>query len=346
MTPEPHAGTDPSAGGRSRRCGTPTRPMLSLASDPLRSLRHRLLNAVHTALLLAAMTALAGYIGWSLFGTEGLVWAAALALAATGLGPRASPRWVLRLSGARELAPWQAPTLHSILQELAARAELPRAPRLYYMPSRALNAFATGSREDSAVALTDGLLRSLTLRELAAVLAHEIAHVAADDLKVMNLADVVGRLTALLSLAGQALLIAMLPAAALRGYEPPLDLVAVLILAPMLSLLLQLALSRTREYQADLAGAELVGDPAALASALDKLERLQGGWMERMFMAGGRVPKWLRTHPPTAERIRRLAALLPPRRRSAWEWPDEIARLEDVPEVTRRPRWHWNGLWY
>ncbi|HXF65376.1 MAG TPA: zinc metalloprotease HtpX [Burkholderiales bacterium] len=320
--------------------------MHPVAPDPLRSLRHRLLNSVHTALALGAMAALAGYIGWSLFGAQGLLWTAALALVATALSPRVSPRWVLRLSGARELAPWQAPALHAVVRELAARAELPRAPRLYYVPSRALNAFATGSREDSAVALTDGLLRSLTLRELAAVLAHEVAHVAADDLKVMNLADVVGRVTALLSLAGQALLVAMLPAAALRGYEPPLDLIAVLILAPTVTLLLQLALSRTREYQADLAGAELVGDPAALASALDKLERLQGGWMERMFMAGGRVPKWLRTHPPMAERIRRLAALLPPRRQAAWDRLDEFAQLEDVPEVTRPPRWHWNGLWY
>jgi heat shock protein HtpX len=315
--------------------------------DRLRGLRHRVLNTLHTVLLLAAMAALAGYIGWSLFGEEGLIWAAALALFAFVLSPRISPRWVLRLSGAWEIAPWQAPTLHSLCGELAARAGLPRAPRLYYVPSRALNAFATGSREDSAIALTDGLLRALTLRELAGVLAHETAHIAANDLQVMNLADVVGRVTALLSLAGQVLLVAMLPAMALHGYQPPLGLIAVLVFAPTISLLLQLALSRTREYHADLGSAELTGDPAALASALDKLERLQGGWMERMFMAGGRLPKWLRTHPPMAERIRRLAELAARAPRAQWEREESgYAWLEHVPEITRRPRWHWNGLWY
>ncbi|MDH3437682.1 MAG: zinc metalloprotease HtpX, partial [Betaproteobacteria bacterium] len=262
--------------------------------NSLRALRHRVLNTLHTVLLLAAITALAGLLGWWLLGDEGVVWAAIIAVTALVFSPRVSPRWVLRASGARELSPWHAPALHRVLALIAERAGLSSAPRLYYLPTRVLNAFATGNVRDSAVTVTDGLLRAMTLRELVAVLAHEIAHVRGHDLWVMNLADVVGRLTALLSMVGQALLIVMLPLSILRGYGLPLLPILALIFAPTISLLLQLALSRTREYHADVVAADLTGDPEGLALALDKLERLQGGWMERMFMAGGRIPRWLR----------------------------------------------------
>jgi len=313
----------------------------------LRALRHRVLNTLHTVLLLAAITALAGFLGWSLLGDEGIIWAAVIALTALVFGPRVSPRWVLRATGAHELGPRQAPALHRVLALLAERAGLECAPRLYYLPTRVLNAFATGNVRDSAVTVTDGLLRAVTLRELAGVLAHEIAHVRGHDLWVMNLADVVGRLTALLSMIGQALLIIMLPLSILQGYELPLLPILALIFAPTISLLLQLALARTREYHADVVAAELTGDPSGLASALDKLERLQGGWMERMFMAGGRMPRWLRTHPHTQERVRRLMELEP---RAAFMpdlgMPPEPDYFSELPVITRRPSWHWHGLWH
>jgi len=312
-----------------------------------RALRHRVLNTLHTVLLLAAITALAGFLGWSLLGDEGIIWAAVIALTALVFGPRVSPRWVLRATGAHELDPRQVPALHRVLALLAKRAGLACPPHLYYLPTRVLNAFATGNVRDSAVTITDGLLRAMTLRELAGVLAHEIAHVRGHDLWVMNLADVVGRLTALLSMIGQALLIVMLPLSILRDYELPLLPILALIFAPTISLLLQLALARTREYHADVVAAELTGDPAGLASALDKLERLQGGWMERMFMAGGRMPHWLRTHPHTQERVRRLMELAP---RAAFMpdlgMPPEPDHFSELPVITRRPSWHWHGLWH
>jgi heat shock protein HtpX len=304
----------------------------------------KFLNAFQSAVLLAGMALLAGYLGFLLLGAKGVVWAAIAAGLAIALTPRFSPRWVLRVSGAHEIPYWQAPSLHDLISRLAGRAKLPAVPRLFYVPTRALNAFATGDRKDAAVAVTDGLLRALTLRELAGVLAHEIAHVRANDIWVMTLADVVGRLTVLMSLVGQALLIVLLPMTALTGAELPLLPLAVLILAPTVTLVLQLALSRTREYDADLGAVELTGDPRGLASALDKLERIQGGWMERMLMAGGRIPKWLRTHPPMAERIRRLLAL------EAAEAPQAAHHEEEpyfhLPVVVRRPRWHWYGLWH
>jgi len=126
------------------------------------------------------------------------------------------------------------------------------------------------------------------------------------------------------------------------GGGMPLLPILVMIFAPTLSAMLQLALSRTREYDADLAAVELTGDPRGLASALNTLEQLQGGWMERMFMA--RVPKWLRTHPHTDERIRRLLALEGERTVEVSDWREDP--FFGRPRVERAPRWHWSGLWY
>ena len=187
---------------------------------------------------------------------------------------------------------------------LAERAGLARMPRIYRVPAPALNAFAAGSRGNPAIALTDGLLASLEPRELAGVLAHELSHVRARDVWVMTLAAVVGRMTSLMSFFGQLLLFVLLPISLFTGQGISLLAVVLLIFAPTISGLLQLALSRTREYDADVAAVQITGDPRGLASALAKLERQRGGWMQRIFTA--RAPGWLMTHPSTAERIRRL----------------------------------------
>ena len=275
---------------------------MSGMTSPLGTSR-RLQNALQTFALLAAMAALAGYLGWTLFGEIGL-WAAALGPVLALLGQGGSANMILRLTRAQPLAPAQAPGLYRSVEALARRAGLPRAPRLYYVRTPALNAFAAGSYDAPAVALTDGLLRSLEPRELAGVLAHELSHVRARDVWVMTLAAVVGRMTSLLSFMGQLLLFVLIPVSLFTGHGLPLLAILLLIFAPALSGLLQLALSRTREFDADIGAVELTGDPRGLASALDKLERRQGGWMQRLFMAG--APHWLRTHPATEERIRRL----------------------------------------
>jgi heat shock protein HtpX len=271
-------------------------------TSPLSS-AHRLQNALQTIALLAAMAALAGFLGWTLFGEPGL-WAAvlgpAIALASNG----GSSEMILRLTRAQPLAPQHAPGLHRVVGLLAERAGLRRMPRLYRVPAPALNAFAAGSRDDPAIALTDGLLASLEPRELAGVLAHELSHVRAHDVWVMTLAAVVGRMTSLMSFLGQLLLFVLIPVSLFTGHGVPLAAIALLIFAPTISGLLQLALSRTREYDADVAAVEITGDPRGLASALAKLERQRGNWMQRIFMA--RAPGWLMTHPSTDERIRRL----------------------------------------
>ncbi len=169
-----------------------------------------------------------------------------------------------------------------------------------------------GSRADPAIAVTEGLIRSLDARELAGVLAHETSHIANNDMRIMALADTVTRMTHLLSMLGVLLAVLSLPLALFGlGFVSPWALL-LLVAAPAVSALMQMALSRTREYLADLEAARLTGDPVGLASALGRLERqTMAPW--RLLIGGGygagSDASLLRTHPATVERIRRLGEL-------------------------------------
>ncbi|MHB9117805.1 MAG: zinc metalloprotease HtpX [Burkholderiales bacterium] len=310
---------------------------------PARRWPHRLRNRLQSLLLLGGMSLLLALLGWLLGGPGGLLWSLLTGMLALLLGPLVSPPLVLRLLGAIPIAPPQAPELYAMAASLARRAALPSAPHLYYSPSRALNAFSVGNRNDASIALTGGLLQALGPRELAGVLAHEISHIRNNDLWVMALAAIVGQLTAWLSFAGQILLILMLPWAWLTDFQLPLPTLALMIAAPLLSRLLQNALARTREYEADLGAADLTGDPRGLASALNRLEWLQGGWTERVFMATRHPwPEYLSSHPPMRERIRRLEEL------ASQEPPADFAdhrtaALESLSQAARRQPW--SGRW-
>jgi heat shock protein HtpX len=238
--------------------------------------RHRLINALQTTMLLAAMAVILGAIGWVVAGGTGIAWALAGGALLVILHPGLSPRLTLRLYGAWRLRPHDAPGLHALLELLARRAGLSRGPELYYVPSSVINAFAVGSRNASAIAMSDGMLRALAPRELAGVLAHEVSHVRHNDIWLMGLADLFSRLTHVLSTVGQILLLVNLPLLMLSQVTISWTAVTILIFAPVLSALMQLALSRTREYDADLGAAELTGDPRGLAMALARMERYQG----------------------------------------------------------------------
>lgn len=172
------------------------------------------------------------------------------------------------------------------------------------------NAFAVGNQVEAAVAVTDGLLRILPPRELAGVLGHELAHIRHNDLRVMVTADAVARVTSTFARIGFLVLIFGFPAFLMGGFRAPwLVAGAVLFLAPMVAVFLQLALSRSREFNADLGAVELTRDPRGLALALERIERVaRGGWLRRWLgnPADRGQPAWLRTHPPTEERVARL----------------------------------------
>ncbi len=276
-----------------------------------RVVKRKVANFLQSVLLVTGMLGLLAAMGWSLTGSDGLLWLMLLGSLFLLLGPKVSPRLVLRLHQARPLSPYEAPGLFRIVSTLAKRAQLPGLPNLYYVPSRVVNAFAVGGRNDAALGLTDGLLRTLNQEELAGVLAHEVSHIRNNDLWVMGLADGVSRVTGTLSWIGQLMLLFNLPMLMMDAYQFPWLLVLLLISAPTASALLQLALSRTREFEADLDAARLTGNPRGLARALAKMERIQKGWLQRIFPVGHRVPSLslFRTHPETEERIQRLLEL-------------------------------------
>jgi heat shock protein HtpX len=157
--------------------------------------QHRWLNRVQSVTLLISMGGFLALLGWLLIGLPGVLILVSVGITGILLNPLTSPRWVMRLYGASRLDEHHAPGLWRVLSVLSQRGGLPIVPALYYVPSRVLNAFAVGAPQQSAIALTDGLIRQLNDRELVGVLAHEISHIVNNDLWVMGLADVFSRAT-------------------------------------------------------------------------------------------------------------------------------------------------------
>jgi heat shock protein HtpX len=298
--------------------------------------RQRIRNRVQAGLLAGAMIAVLAALALVVLGSWGLWLVLALGVVLLLVRPAVPVAWALSLSGATPLPSSAAPLLHRYVRLLAHRAGLPRPPAVYYVPSRLTNAFSVGTAEESALAVSDGLLRRLTEREVVGVLAHEISHIRSGDTTIMNLSDVIGRLAQALSYLGIVSLLLAVPLA--QGGGPRMLLVPLLLVAlPTIVTLLQLALSRAREYDADLQAADLTGDPQGLASALATLERADGRLWERRMVSSRRLPDplVLRTHPPTEHRVRRLLALLPRRRGPLGG--DRPAALH-YPVVTAAPR--------
>jgi heat shock protein HtpX len=308
--------------------------------------RHNFRNTLHTWLLITATALIMGLMAYSVLGTVGLIAAAVSgAIGMAGLS-RVSPKMVLNLYKARPITGSELPELQALIRHLAAKADLPAVPDLYHVPSKMMNAFAVGRKNDSAIALTDGLLRNMNMRQLAGILAHETAHIMNGDLKVMGLADVLNRITSFMSTIG----LIGIPIVFGTGINIPLAGLALLIFAPTIGGLLQLGLSRAREYDADIEGAALTGDPEGLASALQFLEARQKGLWEGMFLPGGRMPQpsILRSHPKTEDRIAKLLAL---RKNAAAETSvhNGTGRLQPsfVPQIQNpRVRWHRLGVYY
>ena len=295
----------------------------------------RLRNLAQGLLLLAGLAVMPGALGWLLAGSTGVVWALVLVVIVAAFAGTMPARVVLARSGAIPLARPQAAGLYRIVDELARRARLEQSPSLHLVPSARINAFAVGTRSAGGVAVTEGLLRSLGGRELIGVLAHEISHLRNNDTWVMALAAVMSQLTLWLATVCQLLLILYLPWIWDGEFRGLWLWLLVLMVLPTLSTLVQLALSRNREFAADLEAAALTGDPEGLARALAILERHHGTWLDSIFLPrGGHLPDlpWLRTHPPTSERIRRLIQTVeaPPesaRRVIRYQWDGQLPRL-------------------
>lgn len=290
--------------------------MTRFATDNAALARARRRNRAETAATLAALGGLAAAIGYVAAGGQGVLFGlgfAAVALAVSAVPGEALFRQAL---GAAPLSPFQAPGLHAMAAELAARAGLAAPPRLWLLPQKPLQALAAGTAASPGIGVTRALVEALPPRELAAVLAHEISHVRDGDLFVLRLASIAATATRAMAQAG--LIVAIFAGLGAIGAHPLLPLL--LILSPVVADLLTLSLTRSREFLADAGAAELTGDPEALAAALARLERIQGDDFERLAARGPSWLRWFRTHPTVAQRIAALGALAVPARHAPAPW--------------------------
>ena len=276
------------------------------------------MNIFRTGLLLAAMTGLFLAIGYLLGGTGGMVIALVVAVGMNFFAYWKSDKMVLKMHNARQIDASSSPAFYNLISDLSQRAGLPM-PKVYLIEEDQPNAFATGRNpEHAAVAATTGLIRSLSREELSGVMAHELAHVKNRDTLTMTItATIAGAIS---MLANYAMFFGG------RDRNNPLGLIgtiALMILAPMAAMLVQMAISRTREYAADRAGAKICGNPLWLATALEKIsraaQRIPNEAAEanpataHMFiinpLSNLRLDKLFSTHPDTANRIIELEKL-------------------------------------
>jgi heat shock protein HtpX len=281
-------------------------------------------NTFKVTLLLAALTGLFIFIGSMLGGQTGMLIAFGLAVLMNMSAWWFSDKLALKMSGAHEVSPAEAPELHRLVEQLAERAKLPK-PAVYLIDSDAPNAFATGrSPSKSAVAVTSGIMRLLNRAELAGVIAHELAHIKNRDTLISSVAaTIAGAISMLADMATWAMMFGGFGSSEDEeegGLGELAGSLVFIIVAPLAAMLIQLAISRSREFSADATGARILGDSLPLASALEKLELgvdrhpmevnpatsplyivnpLRGGGLVNLF----------RTHPATAERVARLRAM-------------------------------------
>lgn len=283
----------------------------------------RVWNNIKTTALLAALTGLFVVIGGALGGQVGMLIALVLAIGMNMGAWWFSDKLALRMSGAREVSPAEAPDLHQIVEDLSARAGIPK-PRVFIIESETPNAFATGRNPaNGAVAVTTGIARLLTRDELAGVVAHELAHIKHRDTLVSSVAaSIAGAISMLADMAMWGMIFAGLGGSDDSEDEGIAGMVGgllTMILAPIAAMIIQMAISRSREYLADAGGARILGDPLPLASALEKLEWAAGRVPMQVSPATshlyivnplmGGLAGLFRTHPASAERIARLRAM-------------------------------------
>ncbi|HAM36199.1 MAG TPA: zinc metalloprotease HtpX [Elusimicrobia bacterium] len=279
------------------------------------------MNTLKITLLMTGMTLLFLAAGRALGGESGMMMAFMMAVGTNFFAYWFSDKMVLMMSGAKEVTRAQAPRLFEMVEELAQRARLPM-PRLYVMPEAAPNAFATGrDPRHAAVAVTEGILDMLSPRELQGVLAHELAHIKNRDILVATIAAAMaGAISMLAHMAQWGMMLGGRRHDSDREGGHPIAAIAAMILAPLAAMLIQMAISRSREYLADAKGARIHGNPMDLASALRKME--QAGRRARMDvqpaaahlfivnpLRGDGVMSLFSTHPPVRERVKRLEAM-------------------------------------
>jgi heat shock protein HtpX len=312
-------------------------------------LTHQIRNAWHTFFLFALMSFILMLLAYIVIGTEATLWAFFLCIILLIISPKIPPQLIMKMYSARLLFQSQAGKIHQIVNELSRRAGLKVTPQIYYIPSNTVNAFSIGSKKNPAIGITEGLINVLSVRELIAVLAHEISHIYHNDMMVMSFADIINRVATLFSLIGIAIFCILLPFYPLKLFILYWPVILILFFSPLLLAFIQLRLSRTREYSADIEAVSLTGDAEGLAMALNKLKLLTNPSIKQLFLPrkNSSGADLLRTHPKTEERVKRLMSL------NTYQIPklnyqhfQPLASPSHYQLLVKNPRWHISGLWY
>ncbi len=291
-----------------------------------------------TAILIAIAAAL-------IYGSMGVILALTLWFLLIILIPIVNPRSVLKIYKAKKLSYDQVPALYEMIYSLSKKAKLEYPPKLFYIQSDSSLAFSTGTKGDSAIALSDALFKILNKEEIYGVLAHEISHIKNNDIWLMQITDTASKVASLVAYTGQILLLLLVPFIDIFNLSFWVTLL-VFVLIPPFSILMQLSLSRIREYGADLDSAILTQNPRFLISALKKLDYIEENIFNQLFnpFSKSSEPSILRTHPSTKKRIQRLEEL------SSLEYPlDNLYNKEnlffkEIPMQSRTPKrryFHW-----
>jgi heat shock protein HtpX len=270
--------------------------------------KRKLWNVFQSLLAVVSMAMLLGFVGWIVGGEILAFLVLGIIISFFIIKPSLSPCFILRMYQAKPLSYDEVSQIYDLIQMLAERAGLKSAPTLYLIPGNVMQAVSVGDTNDSGIAVSQSLLKGLSLRELAGVLAHEIGHIQSCDTKLLWFANIFSSVTGMLSWIGIGILLANLPFILLGVFDTSLLPVLSLVFAPLVSHLLFFNLSRIREYDADLGAVELTGDPEGLALALAKIENKKYQTVKRFFFPKYKIsePALLLTHPPTEERVRRL----------------------------------------
>jgi heat shock protein HtpX len=279
------------------------------------------MNTIKTVVLLTFLTVLLVFVGGAIGGRSGMIIAFGMALVMNFVSYWFSDKIVLSMYHAQPVTEAQAPDLYGSVRRLSQKAGLPM-PKVYIIPEQALNAFATGRNpEHGVVAVTEGIMRTLSRDELEGVLAHELSHIKHRDILTGTIvATIAGAISMLAQMAHWAMLFGGGRRDDDEGGSPIVALV-MMIVAPIAAMLVQMAISRTREYEADKGGAQIAGNPYGLVNALQKLEQAKQvvpmhdakPATAHMFivnpLTGGGLMKLFSTHPPIEERVKRLREL-------------------------------------
>jgi heat shock protein HtpX len=267
---------------------------------------YKLGNITQFAFLIVGMVSLMAFIGWQVGGLFGVIVAGALSLSSLLISSNFNVKKILQFKNINPLNVREGYGVYQMVEKLARKANLKSMPLVYLDNREDINAYTLADKENSAIVLSRGLTSHLNQRELYGVLAHEIAHLKNGDIRLMAFADQVSRLTRYLALAGQILLIALVPLILFSQIVVPWALLITLFVAPTLSQLALIAISRNREFKADMEAVAISGDNVGLASALRKIGYQTNIWKRIYAPYIKDVPEILRTHPNTDDRVSRL----------------------------------------